>query len=146
MQRILPTSPAQALFDVALTRLIEQRASAALPPHTLMRRAGLATARLALAIAPHANRIWIAAGPGNNGGDGLEAALHLRQWGKAVDVSLLATSHCFPMMQSMRSRERKQQVFRSIRRHSMRMKRRTSRSMPCSASAQAVLRMLRWRI
>ena len=96
MQRILPTSPAQALFDVALTRLIEQRASAALPPHTLMRRAGLATARLALAIAPHANRIWIAAGPGNNGGDGLEAALHLRQWGKAVDVSLLGDVALLP--------------------------------------------------
>ncbi len=26
--------------------------------------------------------IWIACGPGNNGGDGMEAAMHLRQWGK----------------------------------------------------------------
>jgi hydroxyethylthiazole kinase-like uncharacterized protein yjeF len=40
-------------------------------------------------MAPHARRVWVAAGPGNNGGDGLEAALHLHQWGKEVVVSLL---------------------------------------------------------
>jgi ADP-dependent NAD(P)H-hydrate dehydratase / NAD(P)H-hydrate epimerase len=44
-----------------------------------------------LAVAPHARRIWVAAGPGNNGGDGLEAALHLHQWGKEVVVSLIAS-------------------------------------------------------
>ena len=74
----------QPLHSVAATRLMEQRASAHLPPHTLMRRAGLATAQLALAIAPHARCIWVACGPGNNGGDGFEAARHLHQWGKAV--------------------------------------------------------------
>ena len=58
----------------------------------LMQSAGLACARLALAVAPHARRIWVAAGPGNNGGDGLEAALHLHQWGKEVVVSLVASS------------------------------------------------------
>ena len=47
-----------------------------------MQRAGLAVARLALAVAPHAKTIWIACGPGNNGGDGFEAAMHLRAWGK----------------------------------------------------------------
>lgn len=62
----------------------------ALSPTPLMQRAGLACAQLALAVAPHARRIWVAAGPGNNGGDGLEAALHLHQWGKEVVVSLLA--------------------------------------------------------
>ncbi len=62
----------------------------ALSPTPLMQSAGLACARLALAAAPHARRIWVAAGPGNNGGDGLEAALHLHQWGKEVVVSLLA--------------------------------------------------------
>jgi hydroxyethylthiazole kinase-like uncharacterized protein yjeF len=57
-----------------------------------MQRAGLACARLALAVAPHARCIWVAAGPGNNGGDGLEAALHLHQWGKEVVVNLIASS------------------------------------------------------
>lgn len=60
----------------------------ALSPTPLMQSAGLACARLALAVAPHARRIWVVAGPGNNGGDGLEAALHMHQWGKEVRVSL----------------------------------------------------------
>jgi hydroxyethylthiazole kinase-like uncharacterized protein yjeF len=64
----------------------------ALSPTPLMQSAGLACAQLALAIAPHAQRIWVAAGPGNNGGDGLEAALHLHQWGKEVVVSFLGSS------------------------------------------------------
>ena len=76
------------LFDVATTRAIEREAAAALPPHSLMQRAGLAVARLALAVAPHARTIWIACGPGNNGGDGLEAATHLHAWGKHVVVTL----------------------------------------------------------
>ena len=96
MQRILPPSQRQPLFSVASTRRVEQQALAGLPPHTLMRRAGLACARLALAIAPHARRIWVAAGPGNNGGDGLEAALHLCQWGKAVEVGLLGDPAALP--------------------------------------------------
>lgn len=64
----------------------------ALNPKPLMQTAGLACARLALAVAPHARRIWVAAGPGNNGGDGLEAALHLHQWGKEVVVRLVAST------------------------------------------------------
>jgi hydroxyethylthiazole kinase-like uncharacterized protein yjeF len=88
MQRISPAQR-QPLFNVAATRQIEQAAAAALPGHALMQRAGLAVARLALALAPHASRIWIACGPGNNGGDGLEAAMHLQRWGKAPHVSWL---------------------------------------------------------
>eukprot|EP01041_Mallomonas_annulata_P031051 gene31051-53290_t len=79
-----PEAAAQLLFDVAATRRIEQLAASTLPPHTLMQRAGLSVARLAIAVAPHARRIWIACGPGNNGGDGFEAATHLHQWGKKV--------------------------------------------------------------
>ena len=79
-----------ALFDVASTRRVEQAAAAALPAHTLMQRAGLSVAQLALALRPHAQRVWVACGPGNNGGDGLEAAMHLKQWGKAVAVTLSA--------------------------------------------------------
>jgi ADP-dependent NAD(P)H-hydrate dehydratase / NAD(P)H-hydrate epimerase len=78
------------LHTTASTRTLEQHAASALPAHTLMQRAGLATARLARAIAPHAQSIWVACGPGNNGGDGLEAAMHLQRWGYAPVVTLLA--------------------------------------------------------
>ena len=83
----ISAAASQPLFSVAATRLIEQRAAASLPPHTLMQRAGLSVARLALALAPHARCIWVACGPGNNGGDGFEAARHLHQWGKKVVVT-----------------------------------------------------------
>lgn len=86
----------QALHGVAATRSIEQAVQAILPPHTLMHRAGLAVAQLALAIAPHARSIWIACGPGNNGGDGLEAALHLQRWGKAPVVTWLGSPDTAP--------------------------------------------------
>ena len=76
MRRITPAQ-SHPLFDAAATRRIERAAAAALPPHSLMQRAGLAVARLAQALAPHARTVWIACGAGNNGGDGIEAALHL---------------------------------------------------------------------
>lgn len=75
---------------------IEAAAAAGLPPHTLMQRAGLAVARLALAVAPHARRIQILAGPGNNGGDGLEAAMHLSQAGREVQVTLFGDAARLP--------------------------------------------------
>ncbi|MEP7298207.1 MAG: NAD(P)H-hydrate dehydratase [Burkholderiales bacterium] len=96
MQRILPTTQELALFDSAGTRTLEQQAAGGLPAHTLMARAGEAIARLALAIAPHAQRLWIAAGPGNNGGDGLEAAAHLQRWGKDVAVTLIGDPASLP--------------------------------------------------
>jgi ADP-dependent NAD(P)H-hydrate dehydratase / NAD(P)H-hydrate epimerase len=77
------------LHDATATRHIEARAAAALPPHTLMQRAGESVARLALALAPHAQRIWVVAGPGNNGGDGFEAALHLQGAGKQVQINIV---------------------------------------------------------
>lgn len=77
------------LFDTTATRSLERAGLAATASHALMRRAGLATARLALALHPHARVIWVAAGPGNNGGDGMEAALHLHGAGKQVLVSWL---------------------------------------------------------
>lgn len=84
------------LHTVAQTRSIEHQALATLPNHTLMLRAGLATAQLALAIAPHAQKIWIACGPGNNGGDGLEAAIHLRAWGKHPIVTRIVPCNHSP--------------------------------------------------
>ncbi|HEY0822799.1 MAG TPA: NAD(P)H-hydrate epimerase, partial [Ramlibacter sp.] len=88
MQRVTPDRP-WPLHEVAAIRRLEQAASAALPAHTLMERAGLAVARLALALAPHARTFWIACGPGNNGGDGFEAAMHLKRWGKVPVVTWL---------------------------------------------------------
>jgi hydroxyethylthiazole kinase-like uncharacterized protein yjeF len=75
------------LFDIAATRQIEVWAQAGLPKPNLMQRAGLATARLTLALAPHAQHVWIACGPGNNGGDGFETALQLSQLGKTISLT-----------------------------------------------------------
>ncbi|WP_027996089.1 NAD(P)H-hydrate dehydratase [Simplicispira psychrophila] len=88
MRRIQPTQ-SYALFGSVATQRLEHHAAAQLPAHTLMQRAGLAIAQLARALAPHARTIWIACGPGNNGGDGLEAALHLQRCGVHVVVTWL---------------------------------------------------------
>ena len=94
MQSITPHRP-YPLFDTATTQRIERHAAAALPAHTLMQRAGLAVAQLARALAPHARTIWIACGPGNNGGDGLKAAMHLHRQGLDVAVTWLGDpEHC----------------------------------------------------
>ena len=85
-----------ALYSVETTRRIEHAIQATLPTHTLMARAGLAIAQLALALAPHARRIWIACGAGNNGGDGLEAAMHLQRWGKQPVVTWLGNPEKAP--------------------------------------------------
>ena len=92
MQKIT-TATSHPLFSVAATRVLEQHAQTQLAPHTLMQRAGLAVARLALALRPHAQCIWVACGPGNNGGDGFEAAMHLHQWGKHVVLTWTGMSH-----------------------------------------------------
>jgi hydroxyethylthiazole kinase-like uncharacterized protein yjeF len=88
-RRLLDSRHPTPLFDAAATRRIEARAAAALPPHELMRRAGIALLRLARAIAPHAREAWIAAGPGNNGGDGLVLATLLHNAGVRTRVSLV---------------------------------------------------------
>ncbi len=85
-----------ALYSVEQTRHIERALAQRLPPHCLMQRAGLAVAKLALAIAPHSRHIWIACGPGNNGGDGLEAAMHLQHWGKSPVVTWLGRADTSP--------------------------------------------------
>ena len=84
------------LYSVSSTRAIEAQAQAQWPAHNLMQRAGRAAAQLALAIQPHARHIWIACGPGNNGGDGLEAAMHLHRWGKRVTVTWLGREATLP--------------------------------------------------
>ena len=93
MHRILPARQNWPLHGVARSRDIESAALAdpakRQPPQALMRRAGVAVARLALALAPHARHVWVAAGPGNNGGDGFEAARWLHLHGQRVDLSFL---------------------------------------------------------
>lgn len=91
-----PPGPATPLFGTAATQRIERAHAAQLAEHTLMARAGHAVARLARAIAPHARTVWIACGPGNNGGDGLEAAVHLRQHGLQAVVTCLGTPERLP--------------------------------------------------
>jgi hydroxyethylthiazole kinase-like uncharacterized protein yjeF len=88
MHRILPGA-AWPLHGADATRRVEAAAAATLPPHALMQRAGQAMARLARAIAPHAHSVWVACGPGNNGGDGLEAAALLAQSHRQVFVTWL---------------------------------------------------------
>jgi hydroxyethylthiazole kinase-like uncharacterized protein yjeF len=88
-RRIIAAEQPLPLFSVAQTRLIEASAASALLPHALMQRAGEAVARFALALVPNGHRFWIVCGPGNNGGDGLEAARLLKRMGKTPVVTLL---------------------------------------------------------
>jgi hydroxyethylthiazole kinase-like uncharacterized protein yjeF len=81
----------EPLFSTAGTRDLERAAQATLPAHTLMARAGLAVARLAMALAPHSRCIWVACGPGNNGGDGLVAAVQLHRWAEGTGLRVVVT-------------------------------------------------------
>lgn len=99
----IPTSTALPLFDTVATRTLEQQAAARLPEHCLMQRAGMGLARLARAIAPHANRIWIACGPGNNGGDGLQAAAWLQQH---LNTMPARSCNCRILVSCVRERDR----------------------------------------
>ena len=85
------------LHGAAASRAVEQAALASHAPHELMACAGLAVARLGLALSPHAQRVQVYAGPGNNGGDGLVAARHLHAAGKTVSVSLLGDAAKLPV-------------------------------------------------
>ena len=100
IQHISPDR-AWALLGAASTRKLEHHWQQKLPPHTLMARAGTAVAQWASALYPHARHVWVACGPGNNGGDGLVAAVHLAQWAQAsgarVSVSWQGDSARLPV-------------------------------------------------
>lgn len=75
------------LFDAAALRAVEARAAAASgDAFELMRRAGQAAWRTVLEHWPHASRIVVVCGPGNNGGDGFVFATHALRSGRAVQV------------------------------------------------------------
>ena len=88
-------APDTLLYSVAQIRAIENAARAALPTGTLMQAAGRATADATLkllgTISPQ-TRVLVIAGPGNNGGDALEAAALLSKQGIDVAIVLLADS------------------------------------------------------
>lgn len=91
MLKITGSVLAHPLHGIAATRDIEAALAKGLPPHTLMGRAAAAAARLARSIAPHATSVWVACGPGNNGGDGLLTAALLAPWLASKRGSLTVT-------------------------------------------------------
>lgn len=92
-------SSSTALYSVSEIRAIEQASLAALPAGTLMQRAGKAAARAALDMLAESwsnARILVIAGPGNNGGDALEAARLLADDGQQVTVLLFSDANRQP--------------------------------------------------
>lgn len=79
----------QPLYTVAQIRQIETESARRLPAGALMQRAGQASANAALDLLPFATSrasVLVLAGPGNNGGDALEAAAHLAHAGAQVAI------------------------------------------------------------
>src|SRR6476659_7905756 len=82
-----PSRGAEALYDNAAFRRVEATEAVALgDPFTLMERAGAAAWRHLLSRWPQAQRIAVACGPGNNGGDGYVLARHALESGRRVQA------------------------------------------------------------
>ena len=78
---------AAPIYSTSAMRELEALAAAAAPSPALMERAGAAAAEYARALCGDtAKNILVVAGPGNNGGDALEVAVHLKRWFFRVSV------------------------------------------------------------
>jgi hydroxyethylthiazole kinase-like uncharacterized protein yjeF len=84
------------LYTVDQIRAVEHAALARLPPGTLMQRAGEAVAKKAVELlAAGGDKVLVLAGPGNNGGDALEAAWRLADGGSDVTVVVFGSADAF---------------------------------------------------
>ncbi|MGF6569281.1 hydroxyethylthiazole kinase-like uncharacterized protein yjeF [Paraburkholderia sp. GAS333] len=92
---INPHHRALPLLTLTDLRIAESQAQAALPPHTLMGRAGQSAASFLheqitrdTSVEKSKQRVWLIAGPGNNGGDALILAAELHRAGIAVELCM----------------------------------------------------------
>ncbi|HET8610823.1 MAG TPA: NAD(P)H-hydrate dehydratase, partial [Burkholderiales bacterium] len=80
------------IYHTSEIRRIEERAVAQSDPPALMEIAGLAAAEIARdLLAARSGPVLVFAGPGNNGGDALVVARHLKRWW--FDVSVVFTGN-----------------------------------------------------
>ncbi len=90
-----PHNKALPLLTLTDLRLAESQAAAGLPEHTLMARAGKSAASFLqelitrdTSIERAKQKVWLIAGPGNNGGDALVLATELHKDGIAVELCM----------------------------------------------------------
>lgn len=98
------TRRALPLWDEAALRAAEAHWAARLPSHALMDRAGAAAAALLRARWPHARKVLLLCGPGNNGGDGLTCAAYLARQAHAPRVHVLLVGGAPPARAPMTHR------------------------------------------
>ncbi|CAN5341817.1 bifunctional ADP-dependent NAD(P)H-hydrate dehydratase/NAD(P)H-hydrate epimerase [soil metagenome] len=106
------------LYSVAEIRQIEQAAIRSLPPGTLMQRAGMAASTAAIELIGNSfadARVLVLAGPGNNGGDALEAACNLDQAGIQVTLVLCAEDELNTKAADSRRSAEAEQAFKRAR-------------------------------
>lgn len=89
------------LLRASALRAAEEQAQHLLPAGELMRRAGQAAASVVHQMLPsRVSRVWVLAGPGNNGGDGFVLATLLLKAGYSVSLSVLTGASAAPAPQS----------------------------------------------
>lgn len=84
--RLTPLDRPRWALNRGEIQALEQATRSTTSGESLMEQAGLASAQLLRAALPHARRVSVLCGPGNNGGDGLVMARWLHLQGLKVDV------------------------------------------------------------